>query len=129
MRENHVYSFEKLIVWQKAREFVALIYKKSKAFPSSEKFGLTNQLRRAAVSITANIAEGVSRTSAKEQAHYSQLAYSSLMEVLNHLYISYDLEYIKESDLSEFKSQITIISKQLSTLRKSQLKRSLNPKP
>jgi four helix bundle protein len=82
--QQHTYGFEKLKVWQLGREFVVRIYQVSAGFPVDERFGLTNQIRRAAVSVPANIAEGCSRISGKDQAHFSQFAYSSLMEVLSH---------------------------------------------
>ena len=75
----HTYSFEKLEVWKEARELVVWIYSITKEYPSEEKFGLVTQLRRAAVSVVSNLAEGSSRKSAKDQAHFSQIAYSSLL--------------------------------------------------
>ncbi|MBS3776274.1 MAG: four helix bundle protein, partial [Bacteroidales bacterium] len=93
---DYLFSFEKLNVWQEARKFISEIYELTKSFPTDEKFGLTNQIRRASVSIAANIAEGTSRTSSKDQAHFTNLSYSSLMEALNHLYISLDLNYITD---------------------------------
>lgn len=116
----YFFSFEKLDVWQKSRVFVSDIYLISKQFPDEEKFGLTNQVRRAAVSVSANIAEGVSRISKKDQANFSQLSFSSLMEVLSHLYIALDQGYIKQDDMASLKKQIVQLSKMLSGLRKSQ---------
>jgi four helix bundle protein len=120
---NHIYSFEKLLVWQKAREFVKDIYKLTEKFPAEEKFSLTNQIRRAVVSIVANIAEGTSRTSAKDQARFSQIAYSSLMEVLSHLYIAFDLGFINLEELNNHKSITLEISNMLNALQKSQINR------
>jgi len=94
---EHLYSFEKLRVWRDARVFIKKIYTISKAFPKEEQFGLIPQIRRAAVSIAANIAEGSSRTTKKDRAHFTQIAYGSLLEVLSHLYVALDLEYIKET--------------------------------
>lgn len=116
----YFFSFEKLDVWQKSRVFVSDIYLISKQFPDEEKFGLTNQVRRVAVSVSANIAEGVSRISKKDQANFSQLSFSSLMEVLSHLYIALDQGYIKQDDMASLKKQIVQLSKMLSGLRKSQ---------
>ena len=115
------YSFEKLRVWQEIRKFVVLVYKTTKRFPKEERYSLTDQIRRAAVSISANIAEGSSRVSPKDQAHFSQIAYSSLMELLSHFYISYDLEYIEKEPFDIIKSHIFDISNQINGLRKSQL--------
>ena len=120
----HEYSFEKLVVWQKARDFVSFIYEITKSFPKEEKFGLTDQIRRAAVSITANIAEGSSRTSKKDQAHFTQLSYSSLMEVLSHFYIALDISYITKDTFVKIKNQSYDLSNLLNALRNSQLSKS-----
>jgi four helix bundle protein len=77
---DHLLPFEKLQTWHVAKDFAKRIYIAAKLFPSSERHGLTSQLQRAAVSVMSNIAEGSARTSRKDQAHFSQLAYSSLME-------------------------------------------------
>jgi len=116
------YSFEKLVVWQKAREFVGFIYKETSLFPIEERYGLTNQIRRAAISIVANIAEGSSRISRKDQAYFTQIAYSSLIEVLSHFYIAYDLNYLSEEVLDEIKYKVNDISNLLNALRNSQTK-------
>ena len=81
------------------------------------------QIRRAAVSVAANLAEGSARTSAKDQAHFSQLSYSSLMEVLSHLYVAYDLQYLEESTFKELKGDASEIANKINALRNSQLKR------
>ncbi len=119
----YTYSFEKLDVWQNARKMTVLIYKITSKFPESEKYSLVPQIRRAAVSITANIAEGSARTSAKDQAYFTQIAYSSLIEVLNHFYIALDINYINKEDFNLIRSEIEKISGQLSALRKSQINR------
>ena len=121
MGGDHQYSFEKLIVWQNARKFFLKIYQITEKFPQDEKYGLTNQIRRAAVSIAANIAEGSSRLSSKDQAHYTNIAYSSLMELLSHLYLALDLQYIDEIKFNDLKLKIYEISNQLNSLHKSQL--------
>ena len=76
MHKDYKYSFEKLNVWQNARKFVMEVYQITDKFPKHEKFGLIDQIRRAAVSIPANIAEGTSRLSNKDQAHFTNIAYS-----------------------------------------------------
>ena len=119
--DNHVYSFEKLRVWQKSRKLVSRIYFLSQQFPHEEKFGITNQIRRAAISVPANIAEGVSRVSHKDQANFSQMSYSSLMELLSHLYIANDLGYLKPEKLKELRLEIFEISKLLASLRNAQI--------
>ncbi len=117
----HTYSFEKLEVWQKAMILVKKIYKVTSDFPSEEKFGLISQIRRAAISVTCNLAEGSSRTSKKDQAHFTQLSFSSLMEVLNILIVSNDLAFIDQNNLMELRNIIEEISNGLNALRKYQL--------
>ncbi len=121
--DGHVYSFEKLVVWQDARKFVALVYAVTKKFPKEELYGLTNQIRRASVSVPSNIAEGCSRSSAKDQAYFSQLSYSSLMETLNHFYIAFDLGYVPEETLNTAKDHVYKLSNMINGLRKNQIQR------
>jgi four helix bundle protein len=78
----YLYSFEKLEVWKESIKLIKSIYDLTKDFPESEKFGLVNQLRRASVSIASNLAEGTSRSTNKDKAHFTTMAFSSLMEVL-----------------------------------------------
>lgn len=115
------YSFEKLQVWQNSRNLAKAIYQVTSNFPKEEHFCLTVQLRRASISVSSNLAEGSSRISSKDQAHFTNLAYSSLMEVLNQLYIANDLKYISDSELTELRDKISEISNQLNSLRNSQL--------
>jgi four helix bundle protein len=90
------YSFEKLEAWKLAREVVGLIYKTTSDFPKSEMYGLTNQIRRAAISIPTNIAEGSGRGSSKDQGKFYQYAYSSTLEVINLVYLSFDLGFLND---------------------------------
>jgi four helix bundle protein len=115
------YPFEKLKVWQNSRAIIMIIYKITNSFPKHERFCLVDQIRRAIISVASNIAEGTSRNSTKDQAHFTNLAYSSLMEVLNQLYIAYDLNYISNELFEEIKKRIAEISNQLNALRKYQL--------
>ena len=119
----YTYSFEKLDVWQKSKSFSVLIYKVTKDFPSDEKFGITNQLRRASVSIASNIAEGISRISYKEQARFSEIAFGSLMEVLNQIIISKELEYLNIDVYEKIRIDIDEISNKLNALKKTQISR------
>ena len=119
----YTYSFEKLDVWQKAKSFSVLIYKITRNFPSDEKFGITNQLRRASVSVPSNIAEGISRISYKEQARFSEIAYGSLMEVLNQIIISQDLGYLEIDAYERVRIDIDEISNKLNALKKAQISR------
>lgn len=88
------YSFEKLKVWELSRTLVKEVYSLTKKFPDEEKFGLSNQLRRAVVSINSNLAEGSTRNSFKDKARFTEIAYGSLMEVLSQLILSLDLSYV-----------------------------------
>jgi len=117
----HSFSFEKLKVWQESRTLTKGIYLLTKEFPAVEKFGLTNQLRRASVSVCSNIAEGSSRTAQKDQAYFYQMAYSSLMEVLNQLIISADLEYLNEKAYKETREKIEKIANMINALRNKRL--------
>jgi len=87
-------SFTDLTTWKKAHALVVCIYKVTEKFPIKEQYGLTNQIRRAAVSITSNIAEGFSRQSKKEKTQFYFTAKGSLTEVQNQLFIAKDVQYI-----------------------------------
>ena len=117
------FAFEKLVAWNEAREWVKWIYKLTEVFPKDERYGLVTQIRRASISVMANLAEGCSRRTAKDQAHFSQLSYSSLLEVLNHLLISTDLGFMKNESLLEARALIEALSFKVNALRNSQLKR------
>jgi len=121
----HEYSFEKLDVWKLAKEISVYIYQLTKAFPNEERFGLTSQMRRAAVSIASNIAEGCSRISPRDQSRFYTIAFSSTMELLNQLIISKELKFISEVDLEEGRLKIEQLTRKLSSLKRS----TLNPKP
>ena len=118
----YVFSFEKLEVWKESILLVKTIYDLTDNFPSTEKFGLISQLRRASISISSNLAEGTSRNTDKDKAHFSTMAYSSTMEVLNQLLISKELNFINDKDYLEIRKHIYKISNMLNALRKSQLK-------
>ena len=115
------FSFEKLEVWKESVDFTKSIYLLTNTFPENEKFGLISQLRRASVSIASNLAEGTSRNTNKDKAHFTTLAFSSLMEVLNQLIISKELNFISEADFNKLRENIVKISNMLNALRKAQL--------
>ncbi|OGW46208.1 MAG: four helix bundle protein [Nitrospirae bacterium RBG_13_41_22] len=114
------FSFEKLDVWNEARYLTKELYTRTKTFPESEKFGLVNQIRRAAVSVCSNIAEGSSRRYLKEQIMFYQIAYSSLMEVMNQVIISTDLDYLDDNSQKSLRERILKISRMRNGLRNSQ---------
>ena len=121
MNQYHKYSFEKLDVWQDSRVLANNVYKMTNTFPDYEKFGISNQMRRAAISVSSNIAEGTSRVSNKDQAHFYQIAYSSLMELLNQIIISNDLEFLSNETEQEMRQQIEKVADKINALRKSRL--------
>jgi four helix bundle protein len=92
-------SYIELDVWQYSRRLVKLVYELTKSFPNDELYGLTNQIRRSAVSVPSNVAEGVGRQSNKETIHFLYIAKGSLQEVETHIYLSFDLDYISEVEL------------------------------
>ncbi len=96
---NNITSFEDLTVWQESQLFAVGVYKITKHFPKEEIFAVTSQLRRAASSISANIAEGFGRSSIKDKLRFYTMVYGSLLEVKNFLYLSEKLGYLQKSDL------------------------------
>lgn len=93
-----VFGYRKLIAYQKGKEIVYRIYKLLKKFPAEERWALCDQLRRASVSITSNIAEGINRFSVKDKAHFIEMSYGSLMEVSSQMEIAEELGYISTED-------------------------------
>lgn len=117
--ENKIHSFTDLIAWQKSHVFVIRIYALTKLFPKEEKYGLSDQIRRAAVSITSNIAEGFYRRTADDKIHFYYLALSSTGEVQNQLLIAKDLNYINDKIFQELAAESILIRKLISGLIKS----------
>lgn len=124
MEKPYEYSFEKLEAWQDARMFVTKIYEITSHFPDKEKFGLCSQIQRASVSVVSNIAEGLSRNSAKEKIRFIEIAYGSLMEVYCQLVIAKDLHYISNDIFIESKADVNKISNKLNGLNRSIKNRS-----
>ncbi len=120
----YIYSFEKLEVWNESKKLTKIIYQITSRFPENEKFGLTSQLRRASISVCSNLAEGSARVTSKDKAHFSTMAYSSLIEVLNQLIISFELGFINESDYLNFRTLIESLSNKINSLRKYQINES-----
>ena len=117
-----IFSFEKLIAWQNGREMALLIYKTTKQFPKEEVFGLTSQMRRCSISIASNLAEGSGRQSLKEKARFSEIAYSSSLELLNQVILSNDFEYINEDDYLSLREKIAEVNMLIDGLYISQIK-------
>ncbi len=108
-----IYPFEKLEFWKLSISLSVKIYDGTKKFPSEEKFGITNQIRRASNSVSANIAEGSSRLSNKDRARFFQIAFSSLMEVLNFLILSERLNFIDPDMLQDYREKIEELANKL----------------
>lgn len=121
--KTYTYSFEKLVVWQKSIELAKIIYSVTSQFPKEETYGLSSQIRRAVVSISSNIAEGYVKSSAKEQVRFTEIAYGSLMEVLNQVIIANKIGYIIEDDYLILRQDIEEISRMLNALRNSQMEK------
>ena len=117
------YAFEKMKAWQEARNLVVLVYKLLDDFPNFEKYALCDQIRRAIVSVPSNLAEGSGRMSVKEELHFYEIAYGSLMEAYNQLLIASDLNYITSEKLDELRPQIDTVARMLNGLRTSLLKK------
>lgn len=120
MNTPHQYPFEKLRVWQAARELAKTIYTVTAKFPRREVYGMTSQCNRAAVSIAANLAEGSSRQSRKDQAHFSEIAYGSLMELSCLMVLSSDLGLLSVDSEQQLRVSIEQLSRQLNALHASQ---------
>ena len=109
-------NFTDLIVWQKAHKFVLSAYHLSDSFPKSEIYGLTSQLRRAAVSIPANIAEGCGRTGEAEMKRFLQIAQGSASELEYHLILAKELSFLKGNDYESLSNQLNELRKMLTVL-------------
>lgn len=114
-----VFGYRKFIAYQKAKEVVIRTYKLLKKFPPEERWAICDQLRRASVSITSNIAEGVNRHSIKEKPHFLEIAFGSLMEVSSLFEIAEELDYITTEDLMSMEDLIREDARLLSGLQNS----------
>ena len=121
------YSFEKLMVYQTARKLVKKIYILLRRFPTEERYGLCDQLRRSIVSVPSNIAEQSGRTSIKEKVHFLEIAYGSLMEAYCQLDLALDLGYITKEELAPIKNLFFDTSRLIFGLKKSLSNQTPNP--
>ena len=112
-----MHQFKELLIWNKSRLFCSKIYNVTASFPSEEKFGIVNQLRRASVSIPSNIAEGSSRNSNTDFARFLEIAIGSAYEVETQLLISSDLAFINEENTTELINLLEEITKTTSRFR------------
>jgi four helix bundle protein len=108
-------SVEKLEIWQEAVEIVKFVYDLTKNWPREEMYGLTAQVRRAAVSIPANLAEGVGRGGPGEMARFAQIALGSLYELDTLLYLAVELKYASQEQVMHVRDQLTMMAKRTSS--------------
>ena len=119
MKENIVRTHRDLDVWKKSIDLVTLIYKYTAEYPKDEVYGLTSQIRRCAVSIPSNIAEGSARTTRKDFSHFLAIALGSVAELETQLIISRNLNFLSEAVLDELISDLISIRRMTLGLRKS----------
>ena len=118
----YIYSFEKLEVWKLSMSLRKDVYQSAKKFPKDETFGLISQIKRSVSSIGACLAEGSGKITAKDKAHYTNMAYTTTLETQSHLIAALDLNYITEEDYIFHREKIEIITLKLSGLRNPQIK-------
>jgi four helix bundle protein len=120
-------NYQDLKVWQRSYQFCLDIYKITKGFPKEEIYGMTSQIRRSALSVPCNIAEGYGRKTTPEYIHSLYIAYGSNCELETQVLLSKDLDYIKVEDFKKLKADIEEVERMLKALIKSLEKRHLNP--
>ena len=111
-------DYKELDVWKKCRKLTKSVYEVTESFPKEEIFGLTNQVRRAAVSVVSNIAEGCGRQHAKDAIQIFYIARGSLYEVETQLYVALDQEYVKQEAFDEIMAEVTSCKQMLNGLIK-----------
>ena len=119
--KQKIKSFTDLRAWQEGHRLALSIYQATGGFPRDEQFGLTSQIRRSAVSITSNIAEGFSRQFSKEKTQFYSIALGSLTELQNQLLIAKDVGYLDESGFHKVAEQTIVVSKMINGLIKSSM--------
>ncbi len=113
------FGYRNLVAYIKAREVVRNVYRLVKQFPKEEQFALSSQMRRAAVSITSNIAEGMTRYSNKDKVHFLEISYGSLMEIMSQLEVAEDQNYISHNEFLNMEALIADVARLLSGLQRS----------
>ena len=116
-----MFNFEKLDVWHRAIAFADLVYSTTRSFPNDERFGLTNQMRRAAVSISSNLAEGTSRSSKVDFARFVEIATGSVFEVVSQSTVATRQGFLAEETRAQLYTAAEEQSRMLSGLRKALL--------
>ena len=119
MENTEGFGYRRLIAYQRAKEVVKRTYKLLKKFPKEEQYAMCDQLRRASISITSNIAEGMNRYSVKDKNHFLEMAYGSLMEVSSQFEVAEELGYINNADRQNMDALIDEVARLISGLQKS----------
>jgi four helix bundle protein len=122
LSDKVAFGFEKLEAWRESVAYASQIYSLTKNFPTDERFGLTSQMRRSAVSISANLAEGASRFTGKDFARFVEIAYGSLMENVSEAAIAEQQGFLTAKQLSELRTWTDRLARMLSGLRSSILR-------
>ena len=125
MDDYRKFSFESLEVYNIARILVKEIYELQKKFPTEERFALGDQIRRSAISITSNLAEGSGRNAIREKMHFLEIAFGSMTECFSQLQIAQDLGYISENEIDDLRPTFNKVAAFISALRSS-LERNLS---
>ena len=112
-----MHRFKELEIWKRSRSYCSEIYSITSQFPDSEKFGLTNQLRRASVSVPSNIAEGSSRNSNKDFNRFLEIALGSCYEIETQFLIAFDLKFLSENELNQLSDELEEIIKMISKFK------------
>lgn len=123
--ESNAYRYKRLVVWQRAMALVVRVYKATESFPKHEQYGLISQMRRSAVSIPSNIAEGHGRNSDKELVRFLDIAKGSIYELDTQIEISRQLNYLKIQEAICLSNMLDETSRMLSGLRKSKSQYSI----
>ena len=119
MERNEIFNYKDLVAYQRAKELVKEVYGLLRKFPREEQYAMCDQLRRASVSVTSNIAEGNSRGTYPDKIHFMEMAYASMMEVSSQMDVACDLGYITKEELEHVEETIIGVVKPLSGLRNS----------
>lgn len=113
------FGYRNLIAYTKACEVRRQIYRMIKHFPKEEQYALCNQMRRAAVSITSNIAEGMTRYSVKDKTHFLEISFGSLMEIMSQIEVAFDEGYISQNDFQSMETLVSETGRVITGLQKS----------
>jgi four helix bundle protein len=119
-------NFRSLRAYQESKELVKQVYELLKKFPKEEQYALCDQLRRSVISVPSNIAEGMGRYSTKEQVHFLEIAFGSLMEVSAQMDVACDLAYVTNEDLKSIDARVEAVAALLSGLRNKRISQGVN---